>query len=513
MVARNEFIQAATLRLFSSLRIADGLWESFHYIQQFIPLDEITAYFYQEQDEVLMRIARVDATQSSMEMAAKPLKIPRFIMFLHTDSARDDIRMVNDPDQDPLTMRLVRKELNADSSFIINRLALNTHQMGVLAFRADGKGCFEELHVKTLALLQQAFRQALLNGWQYREIEREKAQLLADRDYFQQEVGVPAENELIGKAFGLQAVMQRVRQLAKGRNSVLLTGEIGTGKQTIAREIHNLSSQQKGPLIYVRCGCIPQRKLAQVLFGEGKIDYDSNLRDTLGVIERANQGTVYLDEVSILPLPVQDRLLKLLKEKKALRNRKYRSESIDVRCIAATRRDLSAWVAKGHFNHDLYESLNSSVIKIPPLRKRARDIPSLAHHFIRLKAKEIALRRKPEIDPQGIERLMAYEWPGNVQELKYVVERELFNNLEGPLTFTGLERRPQAVEPPVPSLAEQSVTALEQVERDHIQRVLETTNGRIEGKGGAAELLDMHPSTLRHRLRKLKIPFGRKSKK
>ncbi len=513
MVAKNEFIKEATLRICSSLKIAEGLWETFHYIQQFMPLDEIVAYSYHVSDEVLLRIARVSAAQSRTETAVKPLKIPRFIMFLQGPETIDNIRMINDPDQDQLTIRMIRGEIKPDSSFIIMRLSLNAPQIGLLAFRTDGRGRYQDIHLKTLSLLQRPFRMALINGWRYRELEQEKEWLQADRKNFQQEIDKQGKTELIGREFGLKSVMQPIRELATENSPLLLTGEIGTGKKTLATEIHRISLHRLGPLIRFSCGSIPNSVTERELFGPDKVGHDFDTQYRPGCLERAHQGTLLLEEVSELPMATQQHLAEMLTEEAITTGQRYRSEPLDVRFIMSTRHDLAEWVAKGNFSKGLFERIKDSNVRIPSLRERVRDIPSLAHHFIRLRAKEIGLHQMPEIDPDGLERLMAYEWPGNVRELKYVVERELFLKLQRPLTFQGLGLRGGEERSAESPHEKQAVTALEQVEKAHIQQVLELAQGRIEGEGGAAELLEMHPSTLRHRLRKLKVPFGRKSKK
>ena len=223
-----------------------------------------------------------------------------------------------------------------------------------------------------------------------------------------------------------------------------------------------------------------------------------------GRFERADKGTIFLDEVGELPAQAQVRLLRVLQEKEIERVGGSQAIKIDIRIISATHRNLEDLVAEGVFRPDLYYRLGVFPIRIPPLRERKADIPALVSHFMEKKVHEMGLRITPTLAQGAIDRLLRYDWPGNVREVANVVERALIQSNGKPLTFDDIAASPrQVVESPGGPFK------LEEMEAQHIRQVMKIANGKIEGKNGAAEILGINPATLRHRMRKLGIPFGR----
>jgi len=308
-----------------------------------------------------------------------------------------------------------------------------------------------------------------------------------------------------------------VRQVAALSSPVLLLGETGTGKEVIAGAIHNLSQRKEGPFIKINCGAIPENLMDSELFGHEKGAFTGALSQKRGRFERGEGGTVFLDEVGELRPEAQVRLLRVLQDKEIERVGGTKPFKVDIRVIAATHRDLESMIEAGTFREDLYFRLKVFPIVIPPLRQRRGDIPSLVHYFVAKKTRNMGLTRIPSLAQGAIERLMAYSWPGNVRELENAVERAIILSKGAPLAFEDLQGRaggehPLEERPGILRGQDMTTVALDELVARHIHHVLAMTGGKVGGKGGAAQLLQVNPSTLRKKMRKLGIPFGRKSR-
>jgi transcriptional regulator with GAF, ATPase, and Fis domain len=266
--------------------------------------------------------------------------------------------------------------------------------------------------------------------------------------------------------------------------------------------------------VKVNCGAIPESLIDSELFGHEKGAFTGAIARKRGRFERAHGGTIFLDEISELPPHAQVRLLRVLQEKEIERVGGTEPVKVDIRVISATNRNLEKMVEQGDFRGDLYFRVKVFPLEVPPLRDRKNDIPALVQHFIRKKSREMVRHTVPVLAPGAIDALMTYDWPGNVREVENAVERALILSDGKPLKFDGIlgvQKSARGVVGPI-SHADAPRVSLQEVEADHIRRVLETSGGRIEGQGGAAEQLGMNPGTLRHRMRKLGIPFGRKAR-
>jgi transcriptional regulator with GAF, ATPase, and Fis domain len=306
--------------------------------------------------------------------------------------------------------------------------------------------------------------------------------------------------------------MRQVRQVATTESPVLLTGETGVGKDVIANAIHLNSPRRDGPFIPVNCGAIPDALLDSELFGHEKGAFTGALSQKRGRFERANKGTILLDEIGEMPLEAQVRFLRVLQHREIERLGGTERISVDIRIIAATNQDLPSLVRAGRFREDLFFRLNVFPIDVPPLRQRISDIPALVQHFIERKTRELKIGDTPLLAEGAIDNLMAYDWPGNVRELENVIERAMILHRDGRLRFDDLGAyltgKPSVVTP----AREAEPLELDALVKCHIQRVLNLANGKIHGPGGAGELLGVNPDTLRYRMKKLGIPF-RKQKK
>jgi DNA-binding NtrC family response regulator len=347
----------------------------------------------------------------------------------------------------------------------------------------------------------------------HQEVSRLKDMLADDNRYLFSELRSASGDEIIGSDFGLKAVMEMVKQVAPLDSPVLLLGETGTGKEIIANAIHYSSPRKDGPFIKVNCGAIPETLLDSELFGHEKGAFTGAVSQKRGRFERANKGTIFLDEIGELPAQAQVRLLRVLQTKEIERVGGTSSIPVDIRIISATNRNLEEMIASGRFREDLWFRLNVFPIMIPPLRQRREDIPALVHHFIDRKSRELKLTERPVLALGALDRLMAYDWPGNVRELENLIERALIQSKGGMLSFETLLAPQVSVGREVTRDAGRNRTlrSLGEINAEHIRQALEMAGGKINGPRGAAQLLGLHPNTLRSRMNKLGIPYGRRS--
>jgi DNA-binding NtrC family response regulator len=306
---------------------------------------------------------------------------------------------------------------------------------------------------------------------------------------------------IVGTSPALKRLLEQIAQVAPTDSTVLIQGETGTGKELVAREIHERSRRRERPLVKVNCAALPRDLVESELFGHEKGAFTGATQQRRGRFELADGGTLFLDEVGELPLEAQAKLLRVLQEREFERVGGTRSLRADVRVIAATNRELHAQVAAGAFRSDLYYRLNVFPIAVPPLRERREDIPALVQHFCAKAARRLG-KAVNRVSPAFLEHAVAYDWPGNIRELENLLERALIMS-NGP-TLDVFEM-PLMHSSAKASSGEPVDGSLEDVERAHIRRVLERTRWVIEGERGAARVLGLNPSTLRGRMRKLRI--------
>jgi formate hydrogenlyase transcriptional activator len=332
-------------------------------------------------------------------------------------------------------------------------------------------------------------------------MEQEQARLRAQNLYLQEEIkSVHNFEEIIGQSQALRAVLGQVSRVAATDATVLITGETGTGKELITRAIHSNSPRRDKPLIKINCAALPPGLVESELFGHEKGAFTGALTRRVGRFDLANGGTIFLDEIGEMPLEAQAKLLRVLQEHEFERLGSATTIKTDVRVIAATNRDLAKAVHAKTFREDLLYRLNVFPIHLPPLRERSGDIPLLVQFLVNKFAMRVG-KRIEEVGHATMERLISYPWPGNVRELENVLERAVILNTESILEIDPT-MLPNAVTPPTDSGARGS---LEAVEREHILHVLQECDWVIEGPRGAAKILEMHPNTLRSRLKKLGI--------
>ena len=505
-----DFFWGATMRICGSLDIEKALWQTLQFLQSYIPAEEAALNYYDPNTGTVTLNIHADRSGGHLVnfQAAYPPEIRAILEDVNQLGDYIDNRAEEHPIAKPILAAMGK-----DKSSIINmRLIVEGHWIGSVSLWAEGWDKFNDEHLRLLQQLKQPFFIALSNSRRYTELLELKDLLADDNRYFQEELQKITGSEIIGADFGLKDVMQKVRSVATLSSPVLLQGETGVGKEIIAGAIHNASLRRDGPFIKVNCGAIPESLIDSELFGHEKGAFTGAIEQKRGRFERANGGTIFLDEIGELPLEAQVRMLRVLQEKEIERVGGTEPIQVDIRVIAATHRDLQVMIREGKFREDLYFRLNVFPIYIPTLRERNGDIPGLVQHFIQKKSRELQLASIPTLTPDAYDRLMAHSWPGNVRELENAVERAIILNREGPLSFTDLRPKEEFERTPVPSSDETNLFNLDEVTINHINRVLQVTDGRVEGKDGAAELLGINPGTLRGRMRKLGISFGRNSK-
>jgi len=357
---------------------------------------------------------------------------------------------------------------------------------------------FEDITERKRA--EQALRNAL------DEVEQLKSRLQAEKNYLQEEIKLDHNfEEIISRSDALKMVLRKVEQVASTDATVLILGETGTGKELFVRAIHNLSLRKDRPLVKVNCAALPPGLIESELFGHEKGAFTGALSRKIGRFELADGGTIFLDEIGDLPLDLQAKLLRVLQERAFERLGNPRPINVDVRVIAATNRDVTKAITAGNFREDLYYRLNVFPIALPPLRERTGDIPLLVRHFARRYGQKVG-KVIDKIPQKVMTALQAYSWPGNVRELENIIERAV---ILSPGSILQLDEMLDVVR----TIEAQPTTSLtlEEVEQNHILKVLEVTGWRIEGKRGAAVRLGLNPSTLRSRIEKLNIQKPQKT--
>lgn len=511
LVNRDEFFREVTVRICSSLEIKTALRSAFGYLKRFFPLDMLSLGIRDSSLAAIRRVAHV--TGDTSESADDIIPVPEELWAsLQQWEIRAPI-MVNS-DQSELVRALAPHLKLEENSGIILPLWSAEGMLGWLTLYAWGTGRYNPAHVELLGAVADPFVIALANALSHEKLLKYRDTLLDDNRFLSKELLAHSGDEIIGGSQGLRNVMEMVHQVAPLNNTVLILGETGTGKEVIANAIHFSSPRKDGPFIKVNCGAITEGLIDSELFGHEKGSFSGAVSEKRGRFERANGGTIFLDEIGELPLQAQVRLLRVLQNREIERVGGSRPIPVDIRVIVATHRNLESMILENRFREDLWFRLNVFPLVLPPLRQRKEDIPALTRHFIVQKCRYLGIADIPVIAPGALVRLVSYAWPGNVRELENLVERELILHRNGPLQFDVLIPPGPAADAPVPieTGADYPVLTLDEAMALHLRNVLERCKGKVHGRGGAAELLNIHPSTLRWRLEKLGIGFGRSSK-
>ena len=375
-------------------------------------------------------------------------------------------------------------------------------KLGTLIFACKQPAAFQEADVHFLQLVANQVAVAVENALAFQEIEALKDKLAKEKAYLEDEVRTEHNfGDIVGESKTLRDVLKKVETVAPTDSTVLICGETGTGKELIARAVHDLSPRKARTFVKLNCAAIPTGLLESELFGHEKGAFTGAIAQKIGRFELANGGTLFLDEVGEIPLELQPKLLRVLQEQEFERLGGTRTIRVNVRLVAATNRDLGSMVAENRFRSDLYYRLNVFPLDLPPLRQRPDDIPRLVRHFTQRFARRMG-RAIETISSEVMDALVRYPWPGNVRELQNVIERAVILSKGSTLQVSLADLRSPVANGFAP--ADTPVTLLD-AEREHIVETLRQTNWVLGGPRGAAARLGMKRTTLHWKMQKLGI--------
>lgn len=494
----------------------DALFRSaYEAIRRVVSFDRAAFLLYQPEKKTLKLLSMDGDSESEFFQLGKEYdldetRISAWVLTHQEMVLRGDLEKEQ---QSPGDERLVAEGIQ---SYCVVPLVAMGDSVGTLTVWSQAKHRYSEDDAELLQEVANQLALAIANMKSYEEIATLKARFEKENVYLQEEIRTEHNfDEIIGNSPSLLELLRRVDQVARTDSSVLIFGETGTGKELIARAIHNRSGRKSRPLVKVNCSAISAGLVESELFGHVKGAFTGAFERRIGRFELANGGTIFLDEVGELPLDTQVKLLRVLQEREFEPVGSNRSVRVDVRIIAATNRNLHESIKAGTFRADLYYRLNVFPLEVPPLRERRSDISQLAMFFLSRYSRNLG-KKLGGISAATTERLESYSWPGNIRELQNIIERSLILS-HGPILdldtdLLGVsasqafhEAARETVEAFQASEPAPALKTLDEVERAHISAVLHQTNGVIEGAKGAAKTLGMHPNTLRHRMEKLGI--------
>jgi formate hydrogenlyase transcriptional activator len=409
----------------------------------------------------------------------------------------------------PIVQKAVREGLK---SFCFLPLISRNRAIGTLVLARLRDDAFSQADISFLAQVATQIALAVENALAYREIRELKEQLSKEKLYLEDEIRTEMNfAQIIGNSASLRRVLKNVETVAPTDSTVLIYGETGTGKELIARAIHDLSPRHSKPFVKLNCAAIPTGLLESELFGHEKGAFTGAIAQRIGRFEVANGGTIFLDEIGEIPLELQTKLLRVLQEREFERLGSSRTLRTDARLIAATNRDLEAMVAEQKFRSDLFFRLNVFPVHVPPLRERQGDIPLLVRHFTQQFSRRMS-RVIETIPSAAMDALSRYHWPGNIRELQNVIERAVIISAGPALSVDVADLKfPKVSHPEERAAAPNSTTngalhsLLEETERQQILQTLKECDWVVAGPNGAAARLGMNRSTLQVRIRKLGI--------
>ena len=490
-------------------------------IRRVVPFNRAAFLFYQPESRTLKLVSMSNAEQSEFFRVGKQYnleesKISSWVLEHQQVVTRGELQFEQTTSREkqltPGEARLVAEGIQ--SYCVVPLVAMGT-SIGTFTLWSEERNRYTEADAELLREIANQISIAISNMKSYEEIKALKGRLEKENVYLQEEIRtVHNFEEIVGSSPPLLELLRKVDQVAPTDSSVLIYGETGTGKELIARAIHDRSNRKDRPLVKVNCSAISAGLVESELFGHVKGAFTGAFERRIGRFELADGGTIFLDEVGELPLDTQVKLLRVLQEREFEPVGSNRSIHVDVRIICATNRNLDDSVRKGTFRSDLYYRLNVFPLEVPPLCERRSDIRQLAMFFLSRYARNLG-KKIDGISAAATERLTNYSWPGNVRELQNVIERAIILS-PGPILELENDLTKVSASPIIPDLMEDvtdvtqyaghsPLKTLHEVEREHILAVLQETRWVIEGASGAAKTLGMHPNTLRHRMEKLGI--------
>jgi len=552
-----EFFQEAVSRISSSLDLSQSMVRVFAFLKDHFSIDGISLHQYSNRLKALKLLFLV--TKDRFQYVEATLKLSKSeTLYMQEHEAMPYPVIISDE----VNNEIADKHRHAishllpyrPSSYLVGIMQSGATPVGHLCLIGSGMIEYTEDQKRKMRLLLSPFTLAMSNMLQFRRVMEFQEKLYSEKSNLEKTLDQLRESPIIGERGGLRNTMNIVNQLKDKETPVLILGETGTGKELIADVIQNISTREGQPFIKVNCGAIPDSLIDSELFGYKKGAFTGATKSHPGRFEQAHGGTLFLDEVGELPLQAQVRLLRVLQNNVVERIGGKTAIPVNVRIIAATNRNLGKMLQDGSFREDLYYRLYVFPIQIPPLRERSQDLPALIHHFIEQTCIRLKLKTTPVFHPDILEKMKQYTWPGNVRELENMVERAVIlspddslkldhflprdsdrriaqdrsqDNMESFIDkkiqaaldkyFNGSQKPVNKAQTNInmhrfstydqnsTTSSSVQVQALDQTIKESIQTTLLITRGRVNGPGGAAQLLDLNPSTLRNKMRKLNI--------
>ncbi len=512
MFNKHQLFYDFTSAICRHLHPKDSLFAAFQVLQSHIPIDRTFLEAYDFDLGIVHVLAEANKNGGLQLDRKVPIgsDLTRYVADRNADIDSPSVLIINDLTNNPVARQMVLSYGGSlDCSIMVLNPALENEVLGCMVIICESGYRYTEKDANIFALLDRPCAISISNTLKHRQVLYLQNLLAEENRVLQQELGAGANSTIIGADFGLAPTLSFASKAAQHDSPILLLGETGTGKDVIASYIHNVSARNSGPFVRVNCGAIPESLMDSELFGHEKGAFTGAANMKRGKFERANGGTIFLDEIGELPLAAQVRLLRVLQNSEIERVGGTETLPVDIRVIAATHRDIKKMVELGTFREDLFFRLSVFPIQVPSLRERKEDIPALLDYFVKRKAQLLKLGQPPRLTPSLVEELCEYEWPGNVRELENVIERALIINEGEVLSIPALTLSNQAqLETMSSSSSSDNIASLDEAIRAHIQHALEVCNGQIHGNNGAAEILNINPNTLRSRMRKLNIPFN-----
>jgi formate hydrogenlyase transcriptional activator len=501
--ARLRLLLDITNRIVTKLELRDLLSEIVASVRHFLQCDSVGVALPDPEDGELRRYA-VDHAEYEMSVGSASERTKTVFR-----TGKPLIATKEEVAADP-------QGALANLSLCLYPLVIRDRVLGVLGFGSSRENAFPEDDLSFFSQVANQIALAVENSLAYRQVSELKDRFAQENVYLESEIRSELYfEEIVGNSEPLRRILQEIEIVAPADSTVLIYGETGTGKELMARALHNLSSRKSNAFVKLNCAAIPTGLLESELFGHEKGAFTGAITQRVGRFELANRGTIFLDEIGEIPLELQPKLLRVLQEREFERLGSTRTIRTDARLIAATNRDLKTMVEEQRFRSDLYYRLDVFPIRVPSLRERKEDIPLLVRHFV----KEFSRRNQRVIDTipsETMQALVRYHWPGNIRELQNVIERAVIIS-RGPVLNVALtELTPDAATTSAPvvtaaksGLHQSLQEVLEETERNQILRALEEANGVIAGANGAAARLGVKRSTLQLRMQKLDIRLSR----
>jgi transcriptional regulator with GAF, ATPase, and Fis domain len=507
VIDNNLFYRQAVEALTGSLNIEQGLKNCINFLCNVIPSDILSVHLW---DENLCSL-RLLATANKYEGHLCNIIIPVEEKIRHITRWEHGlgVKIINDFVDDPISV-LVEDHMasiygDQHYSHLISRVKIGDQRICDLVLLAKGMNRFTEEHAVLFSTLDSPFGIAVSNSLKHLSIKDMHSKLLDEHEKLKTKFDQINHYNIIGCNSGLKRTLQKVEEVSNTDAPVLIMGETGVGKDVIASMIQSHSSRRNAPYIRVNCGAIPETLIDSELFGHEKGAFTGAGEQKIGRFERADKGTIFLDEVGELSKAAQVRLLRVLQNGEIERVGGKKTLKLDIRVIAATNRSLEEMVERNEFRADLYYRLCLFPIQIPPLRDRLEDIPLFTNYFVQQCRKKFNLPPS-EIAIGEIEKLQNHSWPGNIRELTNVIERSVITAHGKPIIFQlNLKDEDSNIFSSVTKSPRTSILTLDEINREHIKRTLALTKGKIQGRDGAAQLLNINPHTLRSRIKKLGI--------